>query len=150
LNSGEQSSSAGPVPDHTVPDHTVPDHTAPGYIVTVRGLVVLCSIGVTAPEREKKQRVRVCVELTASPAAAAAVLPGDNRRRVINYDRVVTAIRRIAGSGHIELCEGFAERVCAACLSDPRVERVRVSVEKLDIYPDVEGVGAVIERSRSG
>jgi dihydroneopterin aldolase len=139
MNSGEQPASAGPVPDYKVP----------GYTVTVRGLVMLCNIGVTPPEREKKQRVRVCVELTAGPAAAAAMLPGEDRRRILNYDRVVTAIRQIAGSGHIDLCEGFAERVSAACRSDPRVERVRVSVEKLDIYPDVEGVGAVLEHSRS-
>jgi dihydroneopterin aldolase len=122
--------------------------TAPAYTVTVRGLVVFASIGVTAQERDKRQRVRVSVELTAGPAAAAAMLPGEDRRRIINYDRVVTAIRRIAASGHIDLCEGFAERVCAACFSDPRVERVRVCVEKLDIYPDVEGVGALLERTR--
>jgi dihydroneopterin aldolase len=114
----------------------------------VRGLVVFASIGVTARERDKRQRVRVSVDLTAGPAAASAMPPGEDRRRIINYDRVVTAIRRIAASGHIDLCEGFAERVCAACLSDPRVERVRVWVEKLDIYPDVEGVGAILERTR--
>lgn len=123
---------------------------APAYTVTVRGLVVFGHIGVTPQERDKPQRIRVCVDLVAAPAAAAAVLPGEDRRRIINYDRIVAAIRQIAGSGHIDLCEGFAERVCAACLRDPRVERVRVSVEKLDIYPDVEGVGAVIERGRSG
>ncbi|HJU17341.1 MAG TPA: dihydroneopterin aldolase [Stellaceae bacterium] len=121
---------------------------APAYTVTVRGLVVFASIGVTKQEHDKRQRVRVSVDLVAAPAAAAAVLPGEDRRRVINYHRVVAAVRQIAGSGHIDLCEGFAERVCAACLADPRVARVRVWVEKLDIYPDAEGVGAVIERSR--
>ncbi|HZU87725.1 MAG TPA: dihydroneopterin aldolase [Stellaceae bacterium] len=125
-----------------------PAGTVPVYTVTVRGLVVFASIGVTAQERDKRQRVRVSVDLTAGPAAAATMPPGEDRRRIINYDRVVTAIRRIAASGHIDLCEGFAERVCAACLSDPRVERVRVCVEKLDIYPDAEGVGAILERTR--
>lgn len=123
---------------------------APSYTVTVRGLVVFASIGVTAQEHDKKQRVRVSVDLTAGPAAAAAVLPGEDRRRVINYARIVTAIRQIAASGHIDLCEGFAERVCAACLADRRVARVRVRVEKLDIYTEAEGVGAIIERSRPG
>lgn len=120
----------------------------PAYTVTVRGLVVSCSIGVTPEERERTQRVRVSVDLIAGPAAAAAVLPGEDRRRILNYSRVVAAVRRIARSGHIELCEGFAERVCAACLADPRVARVRAHVEKLDIYADAEGVGAIIERSR--
>jgi dihydroneopterin aldolase len=113
------------------------------YTVTVRGLVVLCSIGIRPSEYERQQRVRVSVDLVAG-----SPFPGEERRRVINYEKVVAAILRIAGSGHIELCEGFAERVCAACFSDPRVERVRVWVEKLDVFPEAEGVGAILERSR--
>ena len=118
---------------------------AAGYTVTVRGLVLLCSIGIRPWEREQRQRVRVSVDLVAAPAAA---FPGDDRRRVINYEKVVGAIRDIARSGHIDLCEGFAERICTACFADPRVERVRVWVEKLDVFPDAEGVGAILERTR--
>jgi dihydroneopterin aldolase len=113
------------------------------YTVTVRGLVLPCSIGIRARERERQQRVRISVELVA-----ADPFPGEERRRVINYEKVVAAIREIAGSGHIELCEGFAERVCTACFADPRVERVRVWVEKLDVFAEAEGVGAILERSR--
>lgn len=113
------------------------------YTVTVRGLVLMCSIGIRAREREHKQRVRVSVDLTAADA-----MPGDDRRRIINYEKVVAAIRAIANSGHIDLCEGFAERVCAACFADPRVEGVKVWVEKLDVFPNAEGVGAILERTR--
>jgi len=111
----------------------------------VRGLVLLCSIGIRRWEREQRQRVRVSVDLFV---ASTAAFPGDDRRRVINYDKVVGAIREIARSGHIDLCEGFAERICTACFADPRVERVRVWVEKLDVFPDAEGVGAILERIR--
>jgi dihydroneopterin aldolase len=38
--------------------------------------------------------------------------------------------------------------VCDACFTDPRVARIRVEVEKLDIYEDAEAVGAIIERAR--
>jgi dihydroneopterin aldolase len=124
-----------------LPPRPLPDH----YIVTVRGLVLMCSIGIRPREREQKQRVRISVDLTA---AADALYPGDDRRRVINYEKVVAAIRKIAASGHIDLCEGFAERVCNACFADPRVGRVRVWVEKLDVFPDAKGVGAVLERNR--
>ena len=115
------------------------------YTVIVRGLVVMCSIGIRPQERQRRQRVRVSVALSA---AAGAAFPGDDRRRVINYEKVVSAIRAIAAGGHIDLCEGFAERVCAACFADPRVARVRVCVEKLDVFADAEGVGAILERRR--
>jgi len=117
------------------------------YTVIVRGLVVMCSIGIRPEEQDALQRVRVSVELTAP---GGAVFPGENRRRVINYEKVVAAIREIAGSGHIDLCEGFAERLATACFADPRVASVRITVEKLDVFPDAEGVGAILERCRPG
>src|SRR6201981_3873122 len=113
------------------------------YTVTVRGLVLMCSIGIRAEERQRKQRVRVSVDLTA-----ADPFPGEDRRRIINYEKIVARIREVASDGHIDLCEGFADRVCAACFADPRVAQVRVWVEKLDVFPDAEGVGAIFERAR--
>ena len=117
------------------------------YTVIVRGLVVMCSIGIRPEEQHVRQRVRVSVELTAP---AGAEFPGDNRRRVINYEKAVAAIRAIAAGEHIDLCEGFAERLAAACFADPRVAQVRITVEKLDVFPDAEGVGAILERTRPG
>jgi len=114
------------------------------YTVTVRGLVLMCSIGIRAGERQRKQRVRVSVDLTA-----ADPFPGEDRRRIINYEKIVAGIREIPSAGHIDLCEGFAERVCSVCFADPRVAQVRVWVEKLDVFPDAEGVGAILERVRS-
>jgi dihydroneopterin aldolase len=115
------------------------------YTVVVRGLVLLCNIGIRRAERDRPQRVRISVELTAAPDAT---YPGDDRRRVINYEHVIAVIRKIAGSGHIDLCEGFAQRICDACFEDPRVAHMRVRVEKLDVFPETDGVGAVLERAR--
>ena len=117
------------------------------YTVVVRNLVLMASIGIRRAEHGRKQRVRVSVELTATPEAGFS---GDDRRRVINYEKIVAAIREIAASGHIDLCEGFAARVSDACLADPRVGQVRVEVEKLDVFPEAEAVGAILERSRPG
>jgi 7,8-dihydroneopterin aldolase/epimerase/oxygenase len=124
-----------------------PNPVAERYTVVVRGLVVKASIGITPEEQNRLQRVRVAIELTA---LAGVPFPGDNRRRVINYDKVVKAVRAIAAAGHIDLCEGFAERVCSACFDDPRVAEIRVTVEKLDVFPDAESVGVILERSRTG
>ncbi len=126
---------------------TDPPPPAPGplYTVTVRGLVLSCSIGIRRHERDEKQRVRFSVDLVATTDAG---FPGEDRRRVINYEKIVAAIRAIAGAGHIDLCEGLALRICRACLADPRVERVRVWVEKLDVFTDAESVGAILERTR--
>ena len=126
-------------------ERSTPADAAPSYVVTIRGLVLMASIGVTRREHKQQQRVRISVDLSASREAA---IPGEDRRRIINYATIIAAIREIAAAGHIELCEGFAERICTACFADPKVARVRVWVEKLDVFPDAEGVGAVLERTR--
>ena len=128
--------------DRTSP-HSATQAEAARYTVTVRGLVLMCSIGIRARERERRQRVRISVDLVAADA-----FPREDRRRVINYEKIVAAIREIARAGHIDLCEDLAERICTACFADPRVERVCVWVEKLDVFADAEGVGAVLERAR--
>src|ERR1700732_4810038 len=99
----------------------IPIPAADRYTVVVRNLVLMVSIGVRRGERERLQRVRVSVELTATPEAS---YPREDRRRVINYEKIVSAIRQIARSGHIDLCEGFAERIPPGSLSPPRVGHV--------------------------
>jgi 7,8-dihydroneopterin aldolase/epimerase/oxygenase len=115
------------------------------YAVIVRGLVVMASIGIRRAERERKQRVRISVELTAT---SAATFPGEDRRNVLNYEKVLATIRHIVREGHVELCETLAERICAACFADPRVGHMRVTVEKLDVFLETESVGAMLERNR--
>jgi dihydroneopterin aldolase len=91
------------------------------YTVTVRGLVLLCSIGIRPREREAKQRVRISVDLVAGPGHEA---PGAERRRSINYEKIVAAVRQIARGG-------TAPQVTAAkqILSDARRALYRIVAE---------------------
>ena len=45
--------------------------------------------------------------------------------------------------------ETLAERIATLCLREARIERVRVRVEKLDVYPEAASVGVEIERDRA-
>ena len=118
--------------------------TASTYRVFVRDLELACSIGIYERERQVRQRVRVNVLLTVAQEA------GDNIQAVLNYEAIVEGVRAIAGSGHIELVEVFANRVLDLCFEDGRVQSAWVSVEKLDVYPEANSVGAILERHRRG
>jgi dihydroneopterin aldolase len=61
---------------------------------------------------------------------------------------VAATARSIAQATHVRLAETLAERIAIALLADARVQRVRVSVEKPDVLPDVTSVGVVVERTR--
>jgi 7,8-dihydroneopterin aldolase/epimerase/oxygenase len=117
---------------------------ATSYRIFVRDLVVAASIGIHAHEKRQRGRLRVSAELEIE-----APLPkADDLAEVVNYEAIVAGIKRIAGLQHINLIESFAAEVASLCFADRRVRFVRVVVEKLDIYPEAESVGAVVERRR--
>lgn len=116
-----------------------------GYRVFVRDLVVPCSIGIYPREKGLRRRVRVNAELTV----AAPISGRDDFAEVVNYEDIVSGIKSIAEAGHINLVESLADRIVALCFADRRVTSVRVVVEKLDVYPEAESVGVVLERSRA-
>ncbi len=71
----------------------------------------------------------------------------EDMRHVFSYDIIMDGIRTIVARGHVELSETLAEQVAAHVLEDPRVMRVTVRVEKLELGPG--GVGVEIERKRA-
>ena len=114
-----------------------------GYRVFVRDLVLPCRIGIHPHERELAQRVRFTVEIDAIESSA-----GDDIAGVVSYEDIVLGIKRIVGTGHINLVETLAEEVAALCLSDSRVSAARIRIEKLDVIREAGSVGVEIERRR--
>lgn len=115
------------------------------YRVLLRDLELICSIGIYEHERRRPQRVRVNAALMVEGAPDPAA---DDFSQVYNYEAVVEAARAIAAGGHLNLVETFAARLADACLRDPRVASARVTVEKLEAFPDARSVGVTIERRR--
>jgi dihydroneopterin aldolase len=112
--------------------------------VFVTGLKVQAEIGVYKHEIGRVQPLVVDVELDV-PAARA-----DRLSETLNYETILEAARAIAGDGHIELVETFAERLARACLTDLRVTRARVRVEKpLALAPDAVAAGVEITLTRN-
>lgn len=108
----------------------------------VRDFILPMEIGAYSHEVGRKQRV--CFNITAD-IARLSVNPED-MSHIFSYDLIIDGIRRLVGLGHVELVETLAERVAAFILSYPRVQRVIVRVEKLDLGPGA--VGIEIEREK--
>ena len=127
------------------PEARAAGEDAAGYRVFVRDLVVPCSIGIYPREKGLRRRVRVNAEL----AIDEPILGNDEFADVVNYETIVAGIKAIAEAGHINLVETLADRVATLCLADRRVAAARVVIEKLDVYPEAESVGVVLERRRT-
>jgi dihydroneopterin aldolase len=71
----------------------------------------------------------------------------EDMRHVFSYDIIMDGIRTIVARGHVQLSETLAEDVATLLLEHPRVMRVAVKVEKLELGPG--GVGVEIERKKA-
>jgi len=122
--------------------------------VFLRDMVLLASVGVHAFEHEARQRIRLNVDLAVADEGVGplqrklsrAGVGRDDLSRVVDYEAVADRVRAIVAAGHVRLVETLAERIAEACPEDTRVCSVRVRVEKLDIFADMESVGIEIER----
>lgn len=125
-----------------------PDAERALRLVFVRGLALTARLGVHPHEKAAPQRVIIGIELAVADEAAPDGVGVDDLRRVVDYDGIVKAARAVAAAGHTLLVETLAERIAEQALADPRVHRVRVTVEKPDAFADVAAVGVVVERLR--
>ena len=108
--------------------------------VFVRDWTISAAIGAYEAERAA-QRVRFDVEVDVlrSPVKVTDL------RHVVSYDLITDAISRFTVD-HVELVETLAEDIAGAILAHPRVVRVDISIEKLDLGPGA--VGCRLTRTR--
>jgi dihydroneopterin aldolase len=115
--------------------------------VFVHDLEIVASIGVYEHEKRYEQRVLISADLWVRDDYDGV---SDHLADVLDYGKVLDDIIRLAQSEHVNLNETLAERIARQCLSDPRVERVRVSISKPDVTRSCRSVGIEIEREREG
>lgn len=118
--------------------------------VFIRGLTLPAEIGIYETEHGRKQPVTIDIDLWVreEPAAAIAGRAVLEYADVVCYEKLTDRIKALLARGHIKLVETLAEDLIELGLSDPRVERIRVRVEKPEAIPEALGVGVEIERRR--
>ncbi|GAN67673.1 dihydroneopterin aldolase [Acetobacter orleanensis] len=111
----------------------------------LKNMVLDAQIGVFPHEQGVTQRIRVSVSFGVLDGNDLEV-GADDLSRTVSYEDVVLLVRRIVQEGHVQLVETLAERIAAGVLADARVKVVRVRIEKLDVFEEIEAVGVEIER----
>ena len=114
--------------------------------VFLRDMVLMASIGVYAHEHTAAQRIRVNVDLAVEDDGVS--VGRDDLARVVDYAKLADMVRTMCAAEHVRLVETLAERMAMAALSDQRVIAARITVEKLDIFPDAVSAGVTVERRR--
>jgi FolB domain-containing protein len=115
----------------------------PSDCIFVRDFVLPIRVGAYAHEHAREQRVRFDVEAQISRSTRAA----EDMRDIVSYDLLTDGIRLMVDRDHILLLETLAESIAALVLGHPRVLRVRVKLEKLDLGPGSVGIEITRERA---
>jgi len=113
--------------------------------IFLRDLRLSCTIGVNDWEREVQQTVTIDLDLDVDLAEAGGK---DDLGLTVDYKRVRDRIEAIVAPSRFFLIEALAEKVAEACLAEPRVQRVRVRVEKPGALRAARTVGVEIVRGR--
>jgi dihydroneopterin aldolase len=113
-----------------------------GLTVFVRGLTLQAGIGVHDHELGRLQTLVIDVTLALTPA------PVERLADTINYETVAAAARAITAEGHVGLVETFAERLATACLTDARVRRCTVRIEKPGALDGAAAAGCEVVLAR--
>ncbi len=112
--------------------------------IFLKDWVIDCNIGVYAEEKGVTQKVRLSVDAYLAPQVRAA---RDDMETVPSYTDIIDAVNDITSAGHINLIETLAEAIAEHVLRDPRIDAMRIRIEKLERGP-VRGVE--IFRTRPG
>lgn len=123
---------------------TLPVPLAGERQLLIRDLVLDWRIGVHPHEHLAPQRVRLNIVLWFTPDGPVE----DRLGNTICYERLIDRLREMATERHTQLVETIAEEICELAFEDPRVDRARITVEKLDVFPEATSVGTQLERQR--
>ena len=113
--------------------------------ITIKDLHLRTIIGINEEERRNRQDVLINIVMDVDMRRAGA---SDDIDDAVNYRTITKRIIQLVENSRFYLVEKMAAEIAVICLDDPRVERVRVTVEKPGALRFARSVGVAIERGR--
>ncbi len=113
--------------------------------IEIKDLLLRTHIGATEQERRDRQDVLINLVLETDTRAAGR---SDDINDTVNYRTLNKRLIAHVEGTTFNLVEKLAEDLAALCLAEPRVRRVRVTVEKPGALRFARSVGVTIVRER--
>jgi len=113
--------------------------------IIIRDLIARGILGINNWEREKPQDILINIILFADLSEAGR---SDSLEDSVNYSLVTKKVQLHAETSGRFTVEALAADLAHICLEDPKVQKVRVRVEKPGAVRFTRAVGVEIERQR--
>lgn len=113
--------------------------------IYIRDLVLRCIIGINPHERDNRQDVIINIVLHADLRDAGA---SDRIEDTVNYKTIKDRVVEMVEKSQFYLVERLARQIADICLSEPRVRRVEVTLDKPGALRFARSVAVQITRER--
>ena len=113
-------------------------------LIHVKDLLIRTIIGINDDERRNKQDVLINITLYVDHTTAAS----DSIKDTVNYRTITKEIIKLVENSRFFLVEKMALEIVKICLTDPRVDRAIVTVEKPGAVRFARSVGVTVDRKQ--
>lgn len=115
--------------------------------IEIKDLLLRAIIGVNHDERRDRQDLLVSLTLFVDLRPAGL---SDDLQDTVDYRALTKRVISMVEESRFYLIERLATAIASLCLEQPRIERVRVTVEKPGALRFARTVGVTIERGQDG
>ena len=114
--------------------------------VLIKDLVLNILVGIHNFEKKKKQRVKFNLIINIDQN----LIPNDkDLKSIVNYEQVIKTISKITSRKHFPLLETLAEKIFLKLFENPRIKKILLRIEKLDVIKNTTSVGIELEKIRT-
>ena len=114
--------------------------------ILIKDLVLNILVGIHNFEKKKKQRVRFNLIINIDQN----LIPNDkDLKSIVNYEQVIKTITKITSRKHYLLLETLAEKIFFKLFENPRIKKILLRIEKLDVIKNTTSVGIELEKTKS-
>ena len=114
--------------------------------ILIKDLVLNIFVGIHNFEKKKKQRVRFNLVINVDQN----LVPNDkDLKSIVNYEQVIKTITKITSRKHYLLLETLAEKIFFSLFESPKIRKILLRIEKLDVIKNTTSVGIELEKTRS-
>ena len=113
--------------------------------VIIKDLTLNIFVGIHSFEKKRKQRVKFNIEILTDPY----VYPNSkDLNSILNYEKVVMQIEKLANLKHHELLEDLAENIFNIIFKNKLVKKINLKLEKMDILKKTKSVGIEVSKTK--
>jgi len=114
--------------------------------ILIRGLEVQCIVGIFPEERQRRQPVKIDLEVEVDSHLPAS--NSDNFEDAVDYKSLHDDVYDLIDGSRFHLIETLSQRIADRVLEHPRVQAVTVTLDKPQALNRAESVAIKIRRER--